>query len=91
VDIVTSVTGGRISVSITVLAIGACVCTIVSMTVDAACGELPVEDAAAPPSTATTEYVALRTKGSTLISRGERGNDDDNAKSEEFEMLRRMI
>ena len=55
VDMMTSVTGGRVSVSTTVLVVGACVCTIVSMIVEAACGELCVDGAAAPPSTATTE------------------------------------
>ena len=55
VDIETSVTGGRISVSRTVFVVGACVCIIVSTIVEAATGELPVEAAADPPSTATTE------------------------------------
>jgi hypothetical protein len=55
VDITTSVTGGRLSVSMMVFVVGACVCTIVSTIVDAPSGELPLEVAAAPPSTATTE------------------------------------
>lgn len=98
VEIETSVTGGRVSVSTTVFVVGASVCTIVSTTVAAACGELPVEAAAAPPSTATTEYVALLTKRSTPTTfRGTKGSDEDNkksddkAKSDEFEVVRRML
>ena len=77
-----------------VIVVGAWVCTIVSIIVAAACGDPSAEVAAAPPSTATTEYVALRTSGSAFG--GERGSDednkksDDNAKSEELAVLRRM-
>jgi len=48
------VVGERVSVSMTVFVVGGGVCIIVSMTVEAAGEESPVE-AAEPPSTATTE------------------------------------
>lgn len=98
VDIMTSVIGGRVSVSTTVFVVGACVCTMVSIMVAAACEELSEEVAAAPPSTATTEYDALLTKGSAHSTfGGTNGNDEDNkksddkAKSEEVEVLRRIV
>lgn len=98
VDIMTWVIGGRVSVSTTVFVVGACVCTIVSIMVAAACKELSAEVAAAPPSTATTEYVALLTKGTAHSTfRGTNGNDEDNkksddkTKSEEVEVLRRIM
>ena len=91
-------TGGRVSVSTTVFVVGACVCTIVSIIVAAACDEPPADVAGAPPSTGTTEYVALLTKGSACnTSRRVKGNDedskksDDKAKSEEVEVLRRIL
>ena len=98
VDIMTSVTGGRVSVSTTVFVVGACVCTIVSIIVAAACDEPSADVTGAPPSTGTTEYVALLIKGSTCsTSRGVKGNDEDNKKSDDkvksgkVEVLRRIL
>jgi hypothetical protein len=86
------------SVSMTVLVAGACVCMIVSIIVASPCDDPPAPVAAAgPPSTATTEYVALLTSGSTNATfRGTNGNDElrkkreDKAKRDEFEVLSRM-
>jgi hypothetical protein len=96
---ITSVAGGSVSVSTIVFVEGVSVCvsTIVSIIVAAGCGAVPADVAAAPPSTGTTEYVPLLTKGSSHTTfRGTKGSDEDNkksedrAKSDEFEELRRM-
>jgi hypothetical protein len=63
----------------------------------AAAGESSPVAAAGPPSTATTEYVALRTNGSSATFRGMNGSDEpskkseDRAKSEELEVLSFMM
>lgn len=54
---------------------------MVSIMVCAAGESAPV--AAAPPSTATTEYVALRASGSRAIFRGKNGSDEPSKKSED--------
>lgn len=87
-----------VSVSIIVVVAGAGVCVIVSIIVDATFGNVAV--AADPPSTGTTEYVALLTNGSNHgASRWENGNgndepkqkSDDMAKSVWVEVSRRMM
>jgi hypothetical protein len=67
VDVLPSVAGEIEMDSTTVLVVGGGVCTIVSITVDAPVQleQLCVEVAVAPPSTGTTEYVALLTRGSS--------------------------
>lgn len=57
-----------------------------------------VTEGAEPPSTGTTEYVALRTRGSkTSILRGDNGKVDvkekrhDSAKSAELDVLRCIL
>ena len=57
------VTCGSVSVSIIVLVAGAGVCVTVSTIVTA--GSPPFAPVAEPPSTGTTEYVALLTRGLT--------------------------
>jgi hypothetical protein len=78
---------------------GAGVCTLVSIIVTSPCGD-PFADVAAagPPSTGTTEYVALRTSGSSLTAlRGRNGSDElrqksaDTANSAGVEVLRRIM
>jgi hypothetical protein len=65
-----------------VLVAGAGVSVTVSMIVAPACPSTPVA-AAGPPSTGTTEYVALPTNGSKAAFRPKNGNDEPNEKSEE--------
>lgn len=96
VEMMISVIGGRVSVSMIVFVAGTGVCTIVSSIVTAV-GPFALV-AAPPPSTGTTEYVALRTNGSgNATIRGANGSDevkkksDDKAKREELEVLRRMM
>jgi hypothetical protein len=90
------VVGGSVSVSRTVFVAGAGVWMMVSIMVCAAGESVPV-GAAAPPSTATTEYVALRASGSRAMSREMNGNDEpskkreDRVKSEKFELLSFMM
>lgn len=90
------VIGGSVSVSMTVFVAGAGVWIIVSIMVCAAGESIPV-GSAAPPSTATTEYVALRASDSEATSRGTNGNDEpskkseDRVKSEEFAVLSFMM
>lgn len=99
VEMTTSVTGGMVSVWTTVLVAGTRVCVAVSNIVTTSCGgDAFAAVAAAPPSTGTTEYVALLAKGSTGTTfRGVNGSDelnkksDDKAKSDVFEVLRRMV
>jgi hypothetical protein len=60
--------------------------TMVSIIVTSPCGD-PFADVAAagPPSTGTTEYVALRTNGSShTTSRGRNGRDELGKKSEDI-------
>jgi hypothetical protein len=59
--------------------------TMVSIIVTSPCGD-PFADVAAagPPSTGTTEYVALRTNGSSHTAfRGRNGSDEPRKKSED--------
>jgi len=75
---------GTRSVSIIVFVAGAGVSVTVSMIVAPACPSTAVA-AAGPPSTGTTEYVALLTKGSSQTAfRAKKGNDEPNEKSEEI-------
>jgi hypothetical protein len=72
-----SVTGGRVSVSMTVFVVGG---EVFIMVMDVGCGDAV---AAGPPSTGTTEYVALLTSDSSrTILYGIRGKDELNKKSE---------
>jgi hypothetical protein len=94
VEMMKSVVGGGLSVSIIVFVAGAGV----SVTVSKIVAPCPAEVAAAgPPSTGTTEYVALLTNGSSKISRGKNGNDEPNEMSEDIaksvgvDVLNRML
>jgi hypothetical protein len=76
------VTGGRVSVSMTVVVAGAGICVIVSSIVTT--GNPPFAVAVDPPSTGTTEYVALLTRDAGIaIYSGEKGNDVPNKKNDE--------
>ncbi len=75
---------GRLSVSTIVFVAGAGVSVTVSMIVAPTC-PFPEVAAAGPPSTGTTEYVALLTNGSSQTSfRGGNGNEEPRAMSEEI-------
>jgi len=104
VDTMTFVTGGTMLVSIemTVVAAGFSVCvetsTTVSIIVDAAAGVFPgVVAGGEPPSTGTTEYVALLSNGSASWTWGTNGREEDKRKREEraksvgVEVLRRIV
>lgn len=72
------VTGGIVSVSMTVVVAGAGTFVTVSTTVTT--GRPPFPVAEDPPSTGTTEYVALLSRAAGCA--GERGNEAVNKNSE---------
>jgi hypothetical protein len=91
VDMTTSVVGGKVSVSTTVCVVGDGVSVTVLTIVTSPCPAVFVE-AAEPPSTGTTEYVAL---GAREISCAKNGKEDPKQKNDNATksnvVLRRML